>query len=461
MFVQAIKLVFLFSFFSMLITSCGGGDSPGAENTKTITIKESTLSEWSAGNNTSLFLSEDLMLDVNPATVRNFTTCGASGSTGPSQGDCDLEYTGTNLDATVTVTGNGIQQWTVPQSGAYLITVGGSGHNADGNFIQGAVIRGVLQLTEGDELHILVGQQGGSPRGGNGGSFVTTSDNTPLLIAGGAGGMRNFVDIHTRGSTSTAGNNAVCGKNAIGGANGDGGAAINGGDCSGAGAGLLGDGAECGGGFAFVNGGLGGNSGGAYEGGFGGGGGVNSQSSPGGGGGYSGGAVYYTGTGYSCAGGGGSFISATASKVATSDGSYDDSILFNGTNIISLDQWRTGDGLVKIGPEIYSLTGSRISPVFDIATSDPAQTYVSSTISWNSTEASGTSILVEVRGSLDGGVTWTQWNSVENHSEVPVFTAGVAMGQARLQTRITLMTSDQTLTPVLHEISTSVTHTAP
>src|SRR5688572_4112211 len=54
-----------------------------------------------------------------------FTTCGNSGRFGPSQTQVNNTYTNTNLmNAVVSV--NGVQTWTVPQTGNYRITAAGA-----------------------------------------------------------------------------------------------------------------------------------------------------------------------------------------------------------------------------------------------------------------------------------------------------------------------------------------------
>ncbi|WP_204714744.1 hypothetical protein, partial [Escherichia coli] len=60
------------------------------------------------------------VINCQPFT-RNFTTCGQTGRTGPSQGQCDGTY-GTGI---VNVSG-GVQLWTVPQTGNYTITAAGA-----------------------------------------------------------------------------------------------------------------------------------------------------------------------------------------------------------------------------------------------------------------------------------------------------------------------------------------------
>ena len=144
------------------------------------------------------------LIDYWPATNYTFTTLGAKEETGPVS---TSGYLGTPLEGRVNLK-NGIQIWTVPVTGSYVIeATGGSG--ANGTFGHsymrpipwrlgglGAKITGTFQLVKGTQLKILVGQEGGTshrksremPGGGGGGSFVTLLDNTPLVIAGGGGG---------------------------------------------------------------------------------------------------------------------------------------------------------------------------------------------------------------------------------------------------------------------------------
>ena len=224
-----------------------------------------------------------------------FTTCGASGPTGPGQGACDAEYNGKIwLDDKVTVLG-GIQRWVVPFTGIYRITGAGAktnGGSSAGGF--GALIRGDLALSAGDELKILVGQIGTMPPegygGGSGGSFVARADNTPLLVAGGGGGHDTryglCAGVHGQsgqnGMKSCSCTSTVYTEGTAG--NGGGGAGGNAG-----GGGFYTDGggnAERG--RAFVNGGGGGTTPNYGQGGFGGGSGTGDDQG-GAGGGYSGG----------------------------------------------------------------------------------------------------------------------------------------------------------------------------
>ncbi|MDP5276112.1 glycine-rich protein [Chengkuizengella axinellae] len=200
------------------------------------------------------------------------------------------ETVGTNAEGQTTYTFSNtstgrtgsIQSWTVPQTAEYQIETWGAEGGRYGG--QGAYVSGTFELTEGDTLKILVGQEGSyssSAPSGGGGTFVVTNSNTPLIVAGGGGGSCYSTDSSDgKGSytTSTSG-----GNKGSDGAPGGGGFNGNGDD---------GDSTE--GGFSFLNGGKGGigDDGGA-SGGFGGGGGGDdddeSCSGPGGGGGYKGG----------------------------------------------------------------------------------------------------------------------------------------------------------------------------
>jgi hypothetical protein len=246
-----------------------------------------------------------------------FTNCGQTGYTGPSQGQCDGEYSGTDLAGEVTLSG-GIQQWTVPVSGDFVIEVlgaeGGSANKSySGDHAQrggkGSRMSGTFSLIEGEVLDILVGQRGfhgdggcgDTDTGGGGGTFVVDSNGIPLLIAGGGGGGSYYgydsssKHGHTSGTgqpgyscSSTGGNGdhgSYCGDNSNTGAPGAG-------IYSGSGTSFYNSQTA---GDAFVAGGQGGRGSSVYstrpDGGFGGGGGGAHGCcyGSGGGGGYSGG----------------------------------------------------------------------------------------------------------------------------------------------------------------------------
>ncbi len=270
----------------------------------------------------------------------NLTNCGATGRSGPTQQQANTAYG----PGVVTVNA-GIQEWTVPFTGTYRITVAGA-QGGDGGGNQGglgAVLEGDFQLTAGTTLRALVGQRGGSrpPSGSNsagaggGGTFVVDGNNTPLIVAGGGGGAGS-------GGTGLPGDIGLNGTNSPsssgqGGINGGGGGAAqngtagtqnapggNGNSCSfGAGGGgfYTKGGENCNGGApniageSFLSGGLGGVADvgrGGVEGGFGGGAGVGHRASAGGG--WSGGG----GDGNVAGGGGGGSFNAGTNTVATS-----------------------------------------------------------------------------------------------------------------------------------------------
>jgi hypothetical protein len=224
-------------------------------------------------------------------TSWTFTNAGVTGQNGPNitqvRGAYSSQTWAQNNDY-LAMTTNGIQNWTVPQSGSYQIQAFGAGNNGAG----GARMRGDFTFTKGDTIRILVGHRSTSSIGGSGGTFVTTLNNSPLIIAGGTGGVTNNATRDRTGRTTTNGGQGADGSStggAAGGTNGSGGGGAAdgcgcGGGSSGGGGGLTGNGAGNGG-VAFVNGGVGSGNGG----GFGSGGGFGAANGAGGGGGYSGG----------------------------------------------------------------------------------------------------------------------------------------------------------------------------
>ena len=119
---------------------------------------------------------------LNAQQSYTFTPCGATGATGPTQLQVNSTYTtGNNLNGSVTISGQGIQQFTVPTTGNYKIEARGAmGYNQSGFGGRGAIMSGDFNLTAGTVLKIVVGQQGqvnpaaGTLQfGGGGGSFVS------------------------------------------------------------------------------------------------------------------------------------------------------------------------------------------------------------------------------------------------------------------------------------------------
>jgi len=288
------------------------------------------------------------------AATLTFTTCGATGAVGPVQVDCNAAYGGTPA---VSVSG-GIQTWTVPATGTYRITATGAqgASAAAGRFGgRGARVVGEFNLTSGQTLKLVVGQQGtgqdsDSNGGGGGGSFVVSSANVPLLIAGGGGGTRTEAardgcdaSVTEFGTTASGGEDTgTCAPRAGGAGTGG---IVSDGSYGSAGAGFGSDGEgdyTGGGGRSWANGMLGGDTsdecGFDAVGGFGGGGAGNGCYGGGGAGGYSG------GDGGFIAGGGGSYNAGTnksaTAGVGTGAGTIviQDVVLAN-TAVPTLSEW--------------------------------------------------------------------------------------------------------------------------
>ena len=280
-----------------------------------------------------------VIIDADWAGPLEFTNCGQTGQNGPSQSQCNAEYSGTTLDGFITIT-SGFQYWIVPSDGTYYIEAsgaqGGSGASYTGGL--GAQMTGEFILTQGDTIKILVGQLGENlsnykAGGGGGGSFVTYANNVPLIISGGGGGGggNSSAQNGQSGLTGTSGGTGSQGSFA-GGTNGGGGNA-NGGSAGGGGLNGNGTDGSCSGdyGRSFINGGAGGAGGtcpaGGGAGGFGGGSGGEwcCQGATGAGGGYSGGGA------------------TDSNGVSGGGGSYS-----VGTNQSNTSQFNTGHGYVII-----------------------------------------------------------------------------------------------------------------
>jgi hypothetical protein len=286
-------------------------------------------------------------------TTATFTPGGATGQNGPSLAQAQTGLTGPETAAWKNNTSffnttDGIQLWTVPKSGVYRVEAwGAQGGNPTSRIGgRGARMRGDVELTQGQIVRILVGQQGQigghsqntsqSVTAGGGGSFVISSPyntlSSILVIAGGGGGGANNTWTVADGRPAViteAGNSGQQGGTTFG-INGNG---ATGDTTGGPGAGFFGNGETPSGTPAgdtaksFVNGGVGGRnarswSGPEIYGGFGGGGGGGGLSA-GGGGGYSGGAAGQWSS-LQAGGGGGSFNSGTnqdnAGDVKTGNG---------------------------------------------------------------------------------------------------------------------------------------------
>ena len=231
-----------------------------------------------------------------------FTTAGVTGPQGPTQAQLDTAYAGTPLAGLVSTSVSahvpqGMQLVTISATGRYRIQALGArggialprgfttppGGDRGG---RGALVEGVFELEEGDQLLIVVGQQPGNQVGGGGATFVVKGsglddpDLEPLLVAGGGGAVSMPFDEFGTVADATAPSGSVTASAASfadlsgvdgGGGQGFGAQEAGGRGWAGAGGGFLGDGAPgatgqavegaqvgAGGGKAFMNGGEGG-----------------------------------------------------------------------------------------------------------------------------------------------------------------------------------------------------------
>lgn len=166
-----------------------------------------TLKKFVSG----FFFSTALGLLLTPSVSNaqqvtySFATCGVTGSVGPTQAQVNTFYATTNLNGSVTISGQGIQQFTIPVSGPYQITAAGSAAGGTiGNYgHRGRIVQGEIFLTAGTVLKILVGQKGitgSTSTGGGGGTYVSTITNSAIIVAGGGGGYCNIPSVATPSS---------------------------------------------------------------------------------------------------------------------------------------------------------------------------------------------------------------------------------------------------------------------
>jgi hypothetical protein len=347
--------------------------------------------------------------ELYPFSSFTFTTTGISGSTGPTYNQLMVAYTGSTSGSyfsnpTFFTTGafNGYQMWTVPQTATYQVEIAGAASGVSSypsvySGSRGAIIKANIPLTQGQKIIMVVGQRSLNTAtsglayvgvGGGGGSFfVLSGSNTPLLIAGGAGGQGAYSgdsmgqggilktgSLHGSGSTATTGSlsrhNAPGGTGSLGGRSHINTASVvssnlydGGGGGGFSGNGMRGDGtftmtalgSHGAGGYAFVSGAVGGFAATTYSplnatsGGFGGGGG-GTPIAGGGGGGYAGGAGSWGSNQPASDGGGGgaSYITSSVSSVFTSNGLYDGLNTFSGSSITSIGAFNSGSGYIRI-----------------------------------------------------------------------------------------------------------------
>nr|XP_033793852.1 ALK tyrosine kinase receptor isoform X2 [Geotrypetes seraphini] len=190
------------------------------------------ITSWEKESNAIIALDNtSLSLDCYLTSSWLFTTCGASGSHGPSQKLCNNAYEKSNVSIVVgTGTLHGVQMWRVPESNKYRLSgYGAAGGKGAKSILRthGTAVIGIFDLEKDDILYILVGQQGedacprdsstirrvcagetneieeeiqvnrsvaewaGGGGGGGGATYIFKMENgepVPLLIAAGGGG---------------------------------------------------------------------------------------------------------------------------------------------------------------------------------------------------------------------------------------------------------------------------------
>ncbi|XP_017768942.1 PREDICTED: leukocyte tyrosine kinase receptor [Nicrophorus vespilloides] len=109
----------------------------------------------------------EVQKDFANETYYEISTCNVSGRFGPVQDNCTTAYTGTEVIVRVLREPglNGVQRWIVPSDNYYTFILygasGGKGSSGMGSS-KGAMIRVVLELRKGQELYMLIGQEGTS-----------------------------------------------------------------------------------------------------------------------------------------------------------------------------------------------------------------------------------------------------------------------------------------------------------
>jgi hypothetical protein len=331
------------------------------------------------------FTGSDSLYEMTDDT-HTFTSGGVTGANGPDLLTVLQAYNNSWAPTYITQGDHqGYQDWTVPISGIYEFEARGASGRSQGvgAFGRGAIVRGRVELTKGEIITIVVGQVGeqatsGAIGGSGGGTFIVRKNgNSPLFVAGGGSANTSATGTYREGKDGQLTTRGGVGAfERAGGEDGLGGPAASG--VSGGGGGFFGKGSasiyQVGNRFNFVT--YSAPGGGSFldgltcvdnsigaRGGFGGGGGTDSTvfGQSGGAGGYSGGAGARTTSSNYAGGGGGSFITPTATDVATSTGTFEDLGTFGGVAIENIGAYHTGDGRVVVelvqsftaGNEIY------------------------------------------------------------------------------------------------------------
>ena len=172
-------------------------------------------------------------------TAFTFTNASATGRTGPTYTQMLTAYTGSaSASGWVTNTSyftssiQGIQLWTVPQTATYRITAAGAagGSSPTLNFTGGfgATVTSDINLSQCQQLAIVVGQMGGNRftgsgaatfNGGSGGGGTFVYDNTTvtyyMAIGGGGGAGGAAANLCTNQATASGKFNTINGSTVV------------------------------------------------------------------------------------------------------------------------------------------------------------------------------------------------------------------------------------------------------
>jgi hypothetical protein len=227
-----------------LTTTLAGGAITGqiaAEGTTPMTFR---LTD----NATGLFTDREIDIvgvsQLYAFTSHTFTSAGMENRYGPTISNLQNSYgttgstawVGATSPAYLTVPYQGVQEWTVPISGTYRITMAGArGGTAVSNRLggNGRKLRFDVTLQGNEKLSLLIGQSTSatttSNAGGGGGTFIIKSDGTIIAAAGGGGGASANNPSNGRQNAPARSSNGAGNKGEDGNGNGGGLGGVNGG----------------------------------------------------------------------------------------------------------------------------------------------------------------------------------------------------------------------------------------
>jgi hypothetical protein len=157
----------------------------------------------------NIFVSVSTISALYAFSSWTFTNAGQTGNTGPNINQVRSAYssqTWAQNNSYLSMTHQGIQEWTAPASGTYSITIAGApgatnlpNNTSTTNVGLGAVLFGNVTLNRGVTYNIVIGQRatpttsGDTANGGGsggGGTFMYVKSNQNIVaIAGGGGGQ--------------------------------------------------------------------------------------------------------------------------------------------------------------------------------------------------------------------------------------------------------------------------------